>query len=111
MVERKRNEQELNLIETNLAVDLKARKVNFCYLIIKDPGFLSDNQRQAEAIARRQEDQLIKKESLGDYNKALQDFEDRMIIKEIGKKEMEEWKGPVNYIMHQEVLNPKLATT
>ena len=46
-----------------------------------------------------------------DYNKSLEDFEKRGVIRKIPEKEMEDWKCLVNYIMHQDILNLKSATT
>ena len=57
----------------------------------KRPGQLMDDRKQVEAIAMKLENCLIKNRNLADYNKALQDFEDRKIIWEVKAKEMEDW--------------------
>ena len=54
-------------------------------------------------MAQKLESRLIKSGSIAAYNKELQDFVDRGVLRLISEEEMEAWQGPVNYISHHGV--------
>jgi hypothetical protein len=60
-----------------------------------------------------QEKRLAKEGRTNEFNKQFYEAEGRGVFKEIGRKEMEEWEGPVNYITMVEAFKegPHSTTT
>ena len=111
-VEMTRKEQEeLAIIEENISVDLFNGQVTFKYLYIKDINLLHDNRRHTISIASKLEARLKAKSELADYNKELQEFIGRGVLRELTKEELENWEGPINYNSHYGVLKPGSTTT
>ena len=105
--EMSRKEQfELQLIESNVRLDPEKGKLKVHYPLIQDPSVLQDNRlqviRRAEVLERR----LVKKDQLGFYNDQLRDFIDRGAITEVTEEEMTNWHGLVNYVDHHAVAKP-----
>ena len=104
----RKEQEELSLNESNISVDLSMKRVTFKYPFIKDINLLLDNRRQAITIAAKLETRLKLKSELFAYNKEIQDFLDRGVLRNLTKHELERWEGPVNYISHHGVLKPAL---
>ena len=73
----RKEQEDLNMIEANLSVDIEVRRINFRYPLLRSPDCLTDKSGQVIAIARKQEAQLVKRESLADYNATIQEFIDK----------------------------------
>ena len=108
----KKEQLELALIEDNIHVDIEKRIVTFKYPLIKNPGALGDNKRQATAMAAGSEKKLKAKGEMGAYNDELLGYIDRGVIRRISEEEMRRWgTRPFNYISHHGVVKPGSVTT
>ena len=63
------------MIEANLSVDIKVRRINLKYPLFRSPDCLTDEQRTGDCYS--QEAQLVKRESQADYNATIQEFIDK----------------------------------
>ena len=108
---RKREADELTLIEDNITVDEATSTIWFHYPLIKDPVLLSDNWAQAIAIETGVQERLMKNGQLEAYNDVVGDYIEREVFKELSDAEMEAWDGPVNYISHHDVPKPSSVST
>ena len=107
----RREQDELLMIEAGIEVDVEKRKVTFHYPLISDPMLLGDNRSQAVAIARGLERKLVERGEIEPYNQEIQGYLDRNVIREVSRREMEEWDGAHNYISHHGVVKPGSVTT
>ena len=73
------------------------------YVFKKDPKCLPDNRSTVVKIAARQEQRLLKTGHLEFYNQEIQKYIDRGAAVKLSKDEIDEWKGPRNYISHHGV--------
>jgi hypothetical protein len=78
----------------------------------RDPKELPDNYthvvRRMESTERRLLSQPDHAES---YNSQMKEMEDMTFSRNLTKKEIEEWKGPVHYISHHAVIHPEKRST
>ena len=65
---------------------------------IRDPSELPDNQNAAMGM-------------LTVYQKQIEDMVDREVARKLTLKELKEYKGPIHYISHHEVLKPDSKST
>ena len=80
------------------------------YLFSSNPKVLVDNGQNALACQQRQEKRQLKS---GTHAKYVDQFADRLahvIILVIPEEEIKSYKGPVNYITHQEVYKDSATT-
>ena len=99
------------MIENGMTLDREAKVIRVHYPLIRDPALLSDNRRQVISMCKGLEARLKKQEHLAAYNKEMQSFLDRGVIRELTKEEMDVWRGPVNYVLHHGVPKPGSTTT
>ena len=78
---------------------------------MKDPALLRDNRSQVIAIETKVQERLVRDGLLETYNDVVQDYIDRGVFKKISQEEMDDWKGPVNYVTHHGVTKPDSITT
>ena len=107
----KREADELSLIEDNVMVDEDSGTFWIHYPLIKDPALLSNNRAQAIAIESGVQDRLIKSGELEVYNEVVRDYIKREVFKKLSREEMDDWEGPVNYVLHHGVPKPRSTTT
>ena len=62
-------------------------------------------------MAKNQEKRLEKLGLLSLYNEELRKYVDRGVIVKLSKQDMDEWRGPCNYISHHMVEKPDSVTT
>ena len=89
---------EYDIIVSNLKFDEKNGKWSTAYPFIEHPMILKDNYGQAYACMKSLENKLIKKGKLSEFNDAFSDIVSRGVFRELTQAEMNEWRGPVNYI-------------
>ena len=107
-----REEQELQLIRQNLHFDQSLKAWVTKYPWIKDPSELPDNYQAAVATLRNTERTLRKDESwVKIYSEQIDDMVSRRVARKLSKEEIDSWKGPVFYISHLAVQNPKSSST
>ena len=99
------------MIEKNMSIDTEGCKITFKSPLIKDAGLLTDNKQQAVGMAADLERRLKKIGQLESYNTELKEFINRGVVKELSCEDMEQWKGPINYISHHGVPKPGSETT
>ena len=102
---------ELRLIEEGMVFDQEQEKVTFSYPYIKDPCVLQDNLKQVKAIETRVEARLEKQGRRAEYDEEVKAYLERKTFVELSQQELEDYKGPVNYIAHHEVMKPGSVST
>jgi hypothetical protein len=90
--------QEYQVILYGLKFDEKRRKWTASYPFCIPPSELMDNHDQVYKYTLYQEKRLAKEGRTEEFNKQFYETVERGVFKEIGREEMKEWKGPVNYI-------------
>jgi hypothetical protein len=90
--------QEYQVILGGLKFDEKRRKWTASYPFCIPPSKLMDNFDQVYRWTLHQEKRLAKEGRTEEFNRQFYETVGRGVFREISHKEMEEWKGPVNYI-------------
>jgi hypothetical protein len=90
--------QEYQVILDGLKFDEKQRKWTASYPFCIPPSKLGDNYDQVYRLTLLQERRLAKQGRTEEFNKQFYETVGRGVFRELSPKEMEEWKGPVNYI-------------
>ena len=80
------------------------------YPFIRDPHCLPYNRHAVIRMAEKQEKRLIKSGFLDTYNKEFQKYLDRGAAVALSRQEIEDYKGPVNYISHHRVIQDSVTT-
>ena len=108
-----REEQELNMIRSNLKYD-RERKI-WCtkYPWSSDPYQLPNNYQQCLATLRSTEKSLKKRgERWGEiYTQQIEDMIERGVARKLTQNELDAWTGPAYYISHLAVENHKSNST
>ena len=82
------------------------------YPWIKDPADLPDNRRVALAMLNSTERRLGKNTQHATvYDNQVQDMVQRGVARKLTKEELNNYKGPIHYISHHEVLKPDSKST
>jgi hypothetical protein len=90
--------QEYQVILDGLKFDEKRRKWRASYPFCIPPSKLMDNYDQAYRCTLHQEKRLAKEGRTEEFNKQFYETVGRGVFRELSPKEMDEWKGQVNYI-------------
>ena len=107
-----KEEKELALIEKNLHYDQEAKRWIAEYPWIRDPKDLPDNKKAAFAKLISTERRLAKNsEHAKVYKEQIQDMVNRGVARKLTKTELRNYKGPIHYISHHEVLKPDSKST
>lgn len=107
-----KEERELALIEENLNYDEKAREWIAQYPWLKDPSELPDNKKAAIGKLISTEKRLSRNtEHAKVYQQQIDDMLNRKVARKLTEDELKEYKGPIHYISHHEVLKPDSKTT
>ena len=107
-----REEQELNLIRSNLTYDDKNECWMTKYPWIIDPTQLPDNYSTALATLKSTEYTLSKDKNWAQlYSDQIQDMLQRNVARKLSPEEVKSWSGPVFYICHLAVCNSKSNST
>ena len=78
----------------------------------KDTACLPDNKSQAIKKLEATERRLIKNpEQAETYDKQMIEMNEMKFSRKLSRKEIEEYKGPVHYVSHHEVLRPESKST
>ena len=73
------------------------------------PTACPQNRFVVVRMAENQEKRLLKSGHYDFYNSEMQKYVDRGVVVRLTRQEMDEWKGPINYISHHGV--EKLSVT
>ena len=107
-----REEQELNLIRSNLKYDEDKEHWSTTYPWILDPSQLQNNFSTAFATLKSTELTLSKDKTWAKlYAEQIQDMLDRNVARKLSAEEVSSWSGPKFYISHLAVCNPKSKST
>ena len=107
-----REEQELKEIRENLKYDEENEYWTTSYPWLVDPSQLPNNYQAAFATLRSTEKRLQADESWKQkYSEQIKDMADRGVARKLTKEEVSSWKGPVFYLSHLAVENPKSTST
>ena len=109
LVHSRKDQDDLEMIKKG--VKLVNGQIEVSYYFSRDPHCLPNNRATVIKMAEKQERRLVKIGKMEAYNKEIQKYIDRGGVVKLSKQEMEEWKGPVNYISHHGVDQPGSATT
>ena len=107
-----KEDKELALIEKNHHYDQEAKRWIAEYPWIRDPKDLPDNKMAAFAKLISTERRLAKNsEHAKVYKEQIQDMVNRGVARKLTKTELRNYKGPIHYISHHEVLKPDSKST
>ena len=107
-----KEEQELKIIRENLEYDDSNQCWITSYPWIVDPRNLPDNYNVALATLEKTERTLQKDELWANtYKEQMNDMVHRKVARPLTSLEIQQWKGPIFYISHLAVLNPKSNST
>ena len=105
-------EQELRMIRENLKFDTDNGCWRTAYPWTKDPHLLPDNYRSALATLCNTEKKLKQDPMWAKiYTEQIYDMVDRQVARKLTPEEISAWTGPLFYISHLAVLNPKSQST
>ena len=106
-----KEEQELKIIQSNLEYHEDGHWVT-SYPWIVNPDLLPNNYYAALATLKSTEKKLISDGQWGStYSDQIQDMADRGVARRLSQEEMDKWEGPVFYLSHLAVQNPKSLST
>lgn len=106
-----KEEQELKIIQANLKYNENGHWVT-SYPWIVNPDLLPNNYYAALATLKSTEKKLISDSQWGStYSDQIQDMADRGVARKLSQEEMDKWEGPVFYLSHLAVQNPKSLST
>ena len=108
LIRSRRDQDELEMLQKS--IKLENQELIVSYPFIKSPECFPNNRQSVLNMAIKQEARLEKKGLLNKYNEELMKYITRGILVPISKEEMEEYKGPVNYITHHAVERPSATT-
>ena len=102
--------------EEKLVIEKSCTKVGNRWLVPypwkKDPKQLPDNRFQAVKRLESTERRLIKHpEHATAYDKQMTEMNDMNYSRKLTEEELNNYKGPVHYVSHHEVLRPEKAST
>lgn len=107
-----KDEKELELIEKNMKFDAEDNRWLAEYPWIKDPADLPDNRRVALFMLYSTERRLGKNTQHATvYDNQVRDMVQRGVAHKLTKEELINYKGPIHYISHHEVLKPDSKST
>ncbi|XP_063603426.1 uncharacterized protein LOC134779294 [Penaeus indicus] len=108
-----KEERELALIEEGLLYNEEQKCWRAKYPWLRDPMHLKDNIKVANARLKTTENRLKKlgNEYAMKYQREIEDMINRGVARKLTKEEIREYKGPVHYIHHHEVLKPESKST
>ena len=108
LVHSRKDQDDLEMIRRG--VKLENGKLQVSYHFSRDPHCLPNNRSTVIKMAQRQESKLLRTGKFEAYSKEIQKYIDRGGVVKLSKKEMDEWKGPVNYISHHGVEQDSATT-
>ena len=107
-----KEEQELQMIRSNLEYDADSKCWVTSYPWLVDPQSLPDNYGAALATLRGTERSLLKDPSWAScYSDQIRDMLDRGAARKLTQSEIGDWQGPKFHISHLAVVNPKSTST
>ena len=104
----RKDQDELEMLQKG--VKLVHGKLQVSYPFVRDPHCLPNNRHTVIKMAEKQENRLIKSGHLERYNKEFQKYLDRGAAVKLTEQELEEYKGPINYISHHGVIQDSVTT-
>ena len=107
-----KEEQELKLINSKLHYDEKQAVWVTGYPWICDPYLLPNNYPAAMATLKSTEKKLsTDSDWASKYSEQIKDHEDRGVARKLSREELDLWSGPVFYLSHMALEQPKSLTT
>ena len=108
-----KEQQELNMISEGLTLNSERKQWTIKYPWLKSPNMLPNNYVAALSRLKTAERRLLKSgyEHCEIYNKQIQDMIDRNVARRLTPEEIEQYKGPVHYIPHHEVIKEDSTST
>ena len=105
-------EVQLSMIQNNLKYEKDKQHWKTSYPWKQDPSTLPENKFAVLKCLERLEKKLQKDENLARiYQEQMQDMLERGVAREVLQEEINTYKGPVYYISHLGVPNPKSKST
>ena len=99
------------MIGANLNYDSENKRWVAGYPWLKDPSELPNNYDSALATLKSTEKRLRDLDWSKKYNEQIEDMVVRDVAAKLSQEEMDHWNGPVFYISHLAVRNPKSKST
>ena len=108
LIHSRKDQDELEMLEKG--VKLVNGQIQVSYPFIRDPNCLPYNRNVVLRIAEKLEKRLLSTDMHTNYNQEFQKYIDRGGVVKLTKQEIEEYKGPVNYISHHGVIQDSVTT-
>ena len=108
LIHSRKEEEELEILKQNTWLNESGLHVN--YVFKKDPMCLPNNRATAVKIASKVADRLIKAGHYEYYNSEFKKYLERGAAIRLSQEEIDQWKGPTNYISHHGVERPSPTT-
>ena len=107
-----KEEREYRIIVEKLTYKADQKKWEAGYPWIKDPNALPDNRSAALAALKAMEKRLRQDPMHAAlYHKQIEDMIQRGVARKLTEDEINEYNGPVFYILHHEVIKPESRST
>lgn len=105
-------ERELDMIREILKYDSVGQRWVTSYPWISNPTDLPKNYNSALATLKSTERRLRNDSKWGEiYQSQIEDMVTRKVARKLSEEEIGKWEGPIFYISHLAVVNPKSSTT
>ena len=108
LVHSRKEQDELEMLRKG--VTLENGQLYVKYPFVRDPHCLPNNRAAVIKMAEKQEKRMIKSGHLAKYNQEFQKYLDRGAVVKLSKEEIQNWKGPINYISHHGVVSDSVTT-
>ena len=87
------------------------QRIDATYAWTEDVLKLRDNKGQAIGFEKSVEKKLISEDKMNEYNEELRKAVEKGYLVKLEKEDLDKYKGPVSYVTHFPVYNPKLKST
>ena len=108
LIHSRQEQEELDMLRQG--VQLMDGRIHVSYPFRRDPHSLPNNRAAVVKMAEKMEKRLIKSGFHETYNQEIQKALDRGAAVKLSEQEIEEWKGPVNYIAQHGVITDSVTT-
>ena len=108
LIHSRQEQEELEILEQG--VQLINGQIHVSYPFKRDPNCLPNNRAAAIKIAEKMEKRLLKSGHHETYNEEVRKALERGANVKLTEEEMNEWKGPVNYISQHAVITESPTT-
>jgi hypothetical protein len=93
-----KEDQEYQVILNGLKFNEESKKWTASDPFFIPPSELQDNYQQVKSYTENMEKRLTKQNRVEEFNAQFKDTVNRGVFRELSARELDNWKGPFNYI-------------